>query len=100
MFNGENVGKSASEMLGSNFSSKHSHYKKDVSRLQMIDVYRVLNLFEVTDPCIQHAVKKLLCAGKRGGKSKEQDIREAVDSLNRALQMIAEDSKVTGDINA
>lgn len=71
---------------------KHSHYKKDVSRLKMIDVYRVLSLFEVTDPCIQHAVKKLLCAGKRGGKSKEQDIREAVDSLNRALQMIAEDS--------
>lgn len=28
MFNGENVGKSASEMLGSNFASKHSHYKK------------------------------------------------------------------------
>lgn len=93
MFNGENIGKSASEILVSNFASKHSHshYKKDVSRLEMIDVYRVLSLFEVTDPCIQHAVKKLLCAGKRCGKSKEQDIREAVDSLNRALQMIAED---------
>ena len=100
MFNGENVGKSASEILRSNYAIKHSHYKKDVSHLKMIDVYRVLNLLEVTDPCIQHAVKKLLCAGKRGGKSKEQDIREAVDSLNRALQMIAEDSKVTGDINA
>ncbi len=70
---------------------KHSHYKKDVSHLKMIDVYRVLKLFSVTDPCEQHAVKKILCAGARGDKSQEQDIREAIDSLNRRLQMIAED---------
>jgi hypothetical protein len=102
MLIGSNVGsgKSLTEILHNHDMEKHSHYKKDVSHLKMIDVYRVLNLFEVTDPCVQHAVKKLLCAGKRGGKSKEQDIREAVDSLNRALQMIAEDSKVTGDVNA
>jgi hypothetical protein len=71
---------------------KHSHYYKDVSKLKHIDVYRVLKLFNVTDPCLQHAIKKLLVAGGRGaGKGAEQDIREAVDSLNRALQMIAED---------
>ena len=71
---------------------KHPHYFKDVSHLKDIDVYRVLKLFNVTDPCIQHAVKKLLVAGGRGaGKDIERDLREAVDSLNRALQMIAED---------
>ena len=70
---------------------KHSHYKKDVRHLSMVDVYRVLELFEVTHPAVQHAVKKLLVAGKRGSKEWEQDIREAVDSLNRALQMTAED---------
>lgn len=70
---------------------KHSHYKKDVSHLQMVDVYRVLKLFEVTDPAIQHAIKKLLVAGGRGAKEIEQDYREAGDSINRALQMIAED---------
>lgn len=69
----------------------HSHYKKDVSHLKMIDVYRVIKLFNVTDPCEQHAVKKILCAGGRGDKSQEQDIREAIDSLNRRLEMIAED---------
>lgn len=70
----------------------HSHYYKSVEHLREIDVYRVLKLFDVTDPCIAHAVKKLLVAGGRGaGKGMEQDIREAVDSLNRALQMIAED---------
>lgn len=67
------------------------HYKKDVSNLQMIDVYRVLQLFGITDPCEQHAVKKILCAGQRGAKSHEQDIREAIDSLNRRLEMIDED---------
>ena len=71
---------------------KHSHYYKDVSHLKDIDVYRVLKLFNVTDPCVQHAVKKLLAAGGRGaGKDIERDLREAVDSINRALQMIAED---------
>lgn len=71
---------------------KHNHYFKDVSHLKEIDVYRVLQLFGVTDPCIQHAVKKLLVAGGRGaGKDIERDLREAVDSVNRALQMIAED---------
>lgn len=70
----------------------HSHYKKDVSHLHMVDVYRVLKLFEVTDPAIQHAIKKLLVAGGRGAKEMEQDYREAVDSINRALEMIAEDA--------
>lgn len=71
---------------------EHQHYYKDVSHLNTIDVYRVLKLFNVTDPCIQHAVKKLLVAGGRGaGKGVERDLREAVDSINRALQMIAED---------
>lgn len=72
----------------------HSHYFKDVSKLKTIDVYRVLKLFNVTDPCLQHAIKKLLVAGGRGaGKDIERDIREAIDSLNRGLQMIAEDDK-------
>jgi DNA integrity scanning protein DisA with diadenylate cyclase activity len=71
--------------------SKHSHYFKEVSHLKQVDVYRVLDLFAVTNPCIQHATKKLLCAGNRGAKDYEKDLREAADSINRALQMIAED---------
>lgn len=72
--------------------TKHSHYHKDVSHLKSIDVYRTLELFGVTDQALGHAIKKLLCAGKRGaGKTFEQDVREAVDTLNRRLQMLAED---------
>lgn len=72
---------------------RHAHYYKDVRHLKDVDVYRVLKLFGVTDPCVQHAVKKLLVAGARGaGKDFERDLREAADSIHRALQMIAEDA--------
>lgn len=72
-------------------TDKHSHYFKDVSNLQRIDVYRVLELFEVTNPCLQHAIKKLLVAGGRGAKSTDKDIREAIDSLQRYIEMRNED---------
>lgn len=70
---------------------KHSHYFKDVSNLLELDVYRVLKLFDVTDPCIQHAVKKLLCAGGRGIKDVDKDVHEAIDSLLRYEEMRKED---------
>lgn len=70
----------------------HDHYKKDVRHLDMIDVYRVIELFEVTHPALQHALKKVLCAGDRGAKDWEKDVQEAIDSLNRGLQMRVEDA--------
>lgn len=74
-------------------SRKHNHYFKNVRHLNDLDVYRVLKLFNVTDPCIAHAVKKLLVAGGRGaGKDIRQDLREAADSVERCLEMIEEDS--------
>lgn len=71
----------------------HSHYFKDVSNLNFIDVYRVLLLFAVTDPCLQHAVKKLLCAGNRGVKDELKDVQEAIASLTRYLEIKTEDNK-------
>ncbi len=75
----------------SNQDIKYPHYFKSVSHLETVDVYRVLSLFQVNDPCIQHAIKKLLCAGDRGDKSMIKDIIEARDSLNRHLEMLQED---------
>ena len=71
---------------------EHNHYFKDVQHLKTIDVYRVIELFEVSDPCIQHAIKKLLVAGGRGaGKSLDKDVKEAIDSLKRYQEMRQED---------
>ncbi len=73
--------------------AKHPHYYKNVAHLQMIDVYRVLERFEVQHPTIQHAVKKLLVAGGRGaGKDLLKDVQEAIDSLSRFCDMHHEDS--------
>lgn len=74
--------------------STYSKYKKDVSNLELVDVYRVLDLFGVTDHAIGHAVKKLLMAGQRTGeKSFEKDLQEARDTINRKLEMLSEDQK-------
>jgi hypothetical protein len=81
--------------LSPTIRSKHSHYHKDVRNLEFVDVYRVLTLFNVTDPCIQHAVKKLLVAGGRGaGKDISRDIQESIDSLVRWQEMRDEEGRI------
>jgi hypothetical protein len=73
---------------------KHSHYHKDVTNLKSIDVYRVIKLWDVTDPAIAHAIKKLLAAGNRGaGKDVAQDIQEAIESLIRWQEMSKENEQ-------
>jgi hypothetical protein len=70
---------------------KHSHYFKSVP-YPHVDIYRVLELFAVTDPCLQHAAKKLLVAGGRGaGKDIARDVQEAIDTLTRWQEMRREE---------
>jgi transcription elongation factor len=52
-----------------------------------IDVYDVLNAFNLQNPAIQHAIKKLLKGGERGVKSKVQDYKEAIESITRAIEL-------------
>jgi len=79
-------------------AQRHPHYFKSVEGLTHIDVYRVLSLFEVTDPCIAHAVKKLLVAGARGDKALvstlDRDVKEAIDSLQRWQEIRRENADV------
>lgn len=65
---------------------KPNPYTRSVHDYDTIDVYDVLNLYEVYDPAVAHAVKKLLCAGKRGSKDYLADLQEAQNSLARAIQ--------------
>ena len=69
-------------------------YIVDISKYNKLDIYRILKLYEVSDPCLQHAIKKLLCAGKRGVKNQTQDINEAMQSLQRFLEMQGEDNGI------
>lgn len=65
---------------------KHSHYFKPCP-FDEIDVYRVLERFNVTDQAIGHALKKLLVAGGRGHKDIGKDVQEAIDTLERWQDM-------------
>ena len=64
-----------------------SAYKKEIKPGTVVDVYDVLFAFEVTNPAIAHAVKKLLCPGQRHQKTKRQDLLEAQVALNRAIEL-------------
>ena len=79
---------------------KHGHYFKDVSHLNKLDVYRVIDLWQITDPALQHALKKVLAAGKRGAKNQTQDVAEAIDSLVRFQDMQAENGLIVASHNA
>ena len=73
-------------------NNNNNPYIVDISKYNKLDIYRILKLYEVSDPCLQHAIKKLLCAGKRGIKNQTQDINEAMQSLKRFLEMQGEDN--------
>jgi len=51
-----------------------------------VDVYRVLSAFEVTDPALQHLIKKALCAGLRWHKDTGQDLFDICMSADRAIE--------------
>lgn len=72
-------------------NKQYIHYFKDVAHLNFIDIYRILELYDVDHPCLQHAAKKILCAGHRGSKNYVRDVTEARDTLNRFLEMVGED---------
>lgn len=55
-----------------------------------VDVYRVLSAFEITEPELQHCIKKLLAAGQRGAKDYQQDLKEAAASLGMLIDRLAE----------
>tara|TARA_R110000868_G_C10564972_1_gene737223 strand:+ start:278 stop:646 length:369 start_codon:yes stop_codon:yes gene_type:complete len=64
--------------------SSPSKYNRELRCGKTLDVYDVLDAFRVENPAIQHALKKMLCTGSRGHKDYQEDIQEAIDSLERA----------------
>jgi hypothetical protein len=61
-----------------------SKYHREILPGIWVDVYDVLDAFDVTDPGYQHAVKKLLAVGKRGHKDENEDRKDILDSITRS----------------
>lgn len=53
-----------------------------------VDVYDVLRAFDIRDPALQHALKKLLCMGLRGHKDTGTDLAEAIESLEKLREYL------------
>lgn len=69
---------------------KVNKYSKQVIGLDgtktTIDVYRLLDAFDVRSHELGHAIKKLLMPGLRHDKSAEQDLLEAIQAINAQLK--------------
>jgi hypothetical protein len=65
-------------------------YDREITPGLWVDVYDVLDAFKVTRSAVAHAVKKLLAPGQRGVKSEIADLKEARDSIDRAIQKLDE----------
>lgn len=71
---------------------RHPHYKKDISHLDTLDIYRVTELFN-PHACGAHIAKKALCSGQRGHKDSLTDIQDIIDTAERWKEMLIEDEK-------
>ena len=65
---------------------KHNKYQRLVKG-QWIDVYDILDAFDVINPALQHLIKKALLPGGRGHKTREEDLREILASARRAIKL-------------
>lgn len=62
-------------------------YLREIKPGVFVDVYDVLIAWNVTNPALQHLIKKALQAGERGHKSREQDLQDIIDSAIRAKEL-------------
>lgn len=60
---------------------------REINGKYYIDVYDVLDSFNVTNQATGHAIKKLLAGGQRGHKDLLQDLNEAHASISRAIEL-------------
>lgn len=71
-------------------SKPRNKYDREILPNTYVDVYDVLDAFKTGSPAIDHAVKKLLAAGKRGDKDELQDLQEAIDSIQSRINKLQE----------
>ncbi len=71
---------------------KYSYYRKPIpANWPYIDVYRLVELYDIPRGPVEHAFKKMVALGKRGGsKDYRKDLEECIASLQEAIKMMDE----------
>lgn len=62
-------------------------YQKTIKGVEL-DVYDICAIYEVTCSARSHAIKKLLMAGQRGHKDEKQDLLEAIQAIQRSIELL------------
>ena len=81
--------------LSERIEKPRNKYHREIQPNVFVDVYDVLGAFTGkinarAKSAVDHAIKKLLAPGLRGVKEERQDLVEARDSLNRAIEILDE----------
>lgn len=63
-----------------------SKYTKTIHGVS-VDVYDILQAWGVSNPALQHLIKKALQCGQRGHKDNAQDLQDIIDSAIRAKEL-------------
>ena len=68
-------------------AERGSKYHREIKTGVWVDVYDVLMAWSVTNPALQHLIKKALQPGERGHKDVEQDLLDILHSARRAIEL-------------
>lgn len=68
-------------------TERASKYHREIKPGVWVDVYDVLVAWSVTNPALQHLIKKALQPGERGHKDAEQDLQDILHSAKRAIEL-------------
>lgn len=68
-----------------------THYRFEHKGIKL-DPFRIAQIYGMTDFCMMTILKKTLCAGNRGHKDFEQDLKDIICAAQRKLEMLSEDN--------
>jgi hypothetical protein len=70
-----------------------AHYRFQFKGINL-DPFRIAQIYGMDDFCMMTILKKCLCAGNRGHKDFEQDLRDIICAAERKLEMLKEDERI------
>jgi len=66
------------------------HYRFSYKGINL-DPFRIAKIYEMKSFAMMTILKKCLCAGERGHKDYEQDLKDIINAAERELEIIKED---------